>query len=338
MGMIRSLFDVENMPEDDEKTGNEGKPEELESAEIKTAAEETADENIVEETIKPTVREKQEIKHLPADEIISKLNKREEITEEILINKEEDSIHQTPIKETVSEVELPFDPPNIGSETYEDDSFFELEEAAKQIESKAQLEDDSFFELEEAAKKIEREIQIESETKPEISIPINEEFEFEDPKVMRLESELAEIENELLAEKEAEEKLKAEKTSETRRKSSVVNSIFDDVEEPSFSETKASGTTSFLGETETTDYIKSDDNSFIIDAKPESKVETFRKSGMAYSAAIVLLGAVVFMMIIGWGADLLLGTSPWGIVVGIVLGSIIGFIQFFRVTSEIFKQ
>jgi F0F1-type ATP synthase assembly protein I len=43
------------------------------------------------------------------------------------------------------------------------------------------------------------------------------------------------------------------------------------------------------------------------------------------------------MLIIGWGADLLLGSSPWGIVAGIVLGSIIGFVQFFRITSRIFK-
>lgn len=72
--------------------------------------------------------------------------------------------------------------------------------------------------------------------------------------------------------------------------------------------------------------------------KPPSASETIRQSGMAYSAAIVLFGSVVFMMILGWFADLLLGTSPWGIVGGIVLGGIIGFIQFFRITSQIFKK
>lgn len=70
----------------------------------------------------------------------------------------------------------------------------------------------------------------------------------------------------------------------------------------------------------------------------ESLAETARNSGLAYAAAITLFGAVIFMMIIGWFADLLLGSSPWGIVGGIVLGSIIGFIQFFRVTSQIFKD
>lgn len=71
--------------------------------------------------------------------------------------------------------------------------------------------------------------------------------------------------------------------------------------------------------------------------KPETPDETVRKSGMAYSAAVVLLVSIVFMLMLGWFADLLLGTKPWGIVVGVILGSIIGFIQFFRITSSILK-
>jgi len=72
--------------------------------------------------------------------------------------------------------------------------------------------------------------------------------------------------------------------------------------------------------------------------EPESMAETIRKSGLAYSAAIALFASVVFMLIVGWGADLLFGSSPWGVVVGIVLGALIGFIQFFRITSQIFKK
>ena len=72
--------------------------------------------------------------------------------------------------------------------------------------------------------------------------------------------------------------------------------------------------------------------------EPESIAETTRKSGLAYGAAITLFGSVVFMLILGWFADLLLGTQPWGIVGGIVLGAVIGFFQFFRITSQIFKK
>jgi F0F1-type ATP synthase assembly protein I len=73
-------------------------------------------------------------------------------------------------------------------------------------------------------------------------------------------------------------------------------------------------------------------------AEPESVAETVRRSGLAWSAGIAFFGAVVFMLILGWGADLLLGSSPWGIVGGIIVGSVIGFIQFFRITSQIFKK
>lgn len=71
---------------------------------------------------------------------------------------------------------------------------------------------------------------------------------------------------------------------------------------------------------------------------PETQAETMRKSGLAYAAAITLFGAVVFMMILGWGFDLLFGSKPWGVVGGIVIGALIGFVQFFRLSSQIFKQ
>lgn len=74
------------------------------------------------------------------------------------------------------------------------------------------------------------------------------------------------------------------------------------------------------------------------EAEPQSAEETVRTSGLAWSAGIVLFASVVFMMIIGWGADLLFGSTPWGIVGGIVLGAVIGFVQFFRLTSQIFKK
>lgn len=79
-------------------------------------------------------------------------------------------------------------------------------------------------------------------------------------------------------------------------------------------------------------------NLFQMQSKPESTAETARKSGLAMSAAIALFGSVVFLLIIGWFTDLLLGTSPWGIICGIVLGSIVGFFQFFRMTSQILKN
>ncbi len=69
---------------------------------------------------------------------------------------------------------------------------------------------------------------------------------------------------------------------------------------------------------------------------PETTDETVRQGGLAWSAGIVFFGSVAFMLFLGWLADLLFGSSPWGLVVGIVLGSLIGFIQFFRISSQIF--
>lgn len=74
------------------------------------------------------------------------------------------------------------------------------------------------------------------------------------------------------------------------------------------------------------------------DAEPESQVEVYRRAGLAWSAAIALFGSVVFMLAIGWVADVLLGSSPWGIVAGIVIGAVIGFLQFFRITSQILNR
>jgi F0F1-type ATP synthase assembly protein I len=73
-------------------------------------------------------------------------------------------------------------------------------------------------------------------------------------------------------------------------------------------------------------------------AEPETFAETTRRSGLAWSAGVVFVASVGFMLVIGWGADLLLGSAPWGLVGGIVLGSLIGFVQFFRLTSQIFPK
>lgn len=42
------------------------------------------------------------------------------------------------------------------------------------------------------------------------------------------------------------------------------------------------------------------------------------------------------MLFLGWIFDWLFASSPWGLIGGIILGSIVGFIQFFRISSRIF--
>ena len=63
--------------------------------------------------------------------------------------------------------------------------------------------------------------------------------------------------------------------------------------------------------------------------------ETNRKTGLAYAAALSLFAAVVSGLIGGWLLDRWLGTRPWLLVSGIVLGAAAGFYEFIRQTSKL---
>ena len=65
------------------------------------------------------------------------------------------------------------------------------------------------------------------------------------------------------------------------------------------------------------------------------KEEINRKSGLAYAAAFSLFAAVVSGLIIGWLLDRWLGTKPWLLLTGIVLGAAAGFYEFIRQTAKI---
>jgi ATP synthase protein I len=67
----------------------------------------------------------------------------------------------------------------------------------------------------------------------------------------------------------------------------------------------------------------------------DDQQEANEKSGIAYGAAITLFASVISLCGLGWLLDRWLGTKPWLLVVGIVLGSIVGFYQFVRLTSKL---
>ena len=60
-----------------------------------------------------------------------------------------------------------------------------------------------------------------------------------------------------------------------------------------------------------------------------------RKSGLIYAAVLSFVLATVTLMGFGWALDRWLGTTPWLVVVGIVLGAGAGFYQFIRLLSRI---
>ena len=63
--------------------------------------------------------------------------------------------------------------------------------------------------------------------------------------------------------------------------------------------------------------------------------ENNRKSGIAYAAAFNLFGSVIGLGGLGWLLDRWFETAPWWLVTGLVVGAVVGFYQFIRLTSKL---
>ena len=60
-----------------------------------------------------------------------------------------------------------------------------------------------------------------------------------------------------------------------------------------------------------------------------------RRAGLAYAAALTLFFTVAVLLGLGWLLDRWLGTGPWLMVAGIVVGSALGLYEFVRITSKL---
>jgi ATP synthase protein I len=77
------------------------------------------------------------------------------------------------------------------------------------------------------------------------------------------------------------------------------------------------------------------------EGEPEKKEggggdEAARGSSIAYAAGLNIFFSVLTFMGIGWALDRWLGTG-WIMIVGILLGSAVGFYQFIRIISRLNK-
>lgn len=62
---------------------------------------------------------------------------------------------------------------------------------------------------------------------------------------------------------------------------------------------------------------------------------TNRKMGIAYAAGLTFFVSVVSLCGVGWLIDRWLGTAPWLMISGLVLGAVVGFYQFVKLTSKL---
>jgi ATP synthase protein I len=74
---------------------------------------------------------------------------------------------------------------------------------------------------------------------------------------------------------------------------------------------------------------------FLTVKSEDDQQEINRKSGLAYAAAFSLFAAVVAGLVLGWLLDRWLGTQPWLLLTGIVLGSAAGLYEFIRSSSKL---
>jgi ATP synthase protein I len=66
----------------------------------------------------------------------------------------------------------------------------------------------------------------------------------------------------------------------------------------------------------------------------ESTPDENRKAGFAYAAGLTLFASVAAFTGLGWLLDKWLGTQPWCLVAGIVIGSAAGLFEFVRLSSK----
>jgi len=65
-----------------------------------------------------------------------------------------------------------------------------------------------------------------------------------------------------------------------------------------------------------------------------SKQDENQKAGFAYAAGFALFASVAVFCGVGWLLDRWLGTDPWLLIGGIVLGSAAGLYEFVRLSAK----
>jgi F0F1-type ATP synthase assembly protein I len=62
--------------------------------------------------------------------------------------------------------------------------------------------------------------------------------------------------------------------------------------------------------------------------------ENVTRAGPAAAASYTLIGAIILLGGIGYAVDSWQGTAPWGLVIGLILGIVVGFYELVTMTQK----
>ena len=69
------------------------------------------------------------------------------------------------------------------------------------------------------------------------------------------------------------------------------------------------------------------DRPFSFAKSAKSLQDTVAQSGPAASASYTLIGAIILLGGIGYAVDMWRGTAPWGLLIGLLFGLVVGFYE-----------
>ena len=78
----------------------------------------------------------------------------------------------------------------------------------------------------------------------------------------------------------------------------------------------------------------SKDKPFSYSKAARSLQENASRSGTAAAVSYTLIGAIILLGGLGYGFDYWRGTSPWGVLIGLLLGIVVGFYELIKTTWQ----
>jgi F0F1-type ATP synthase assembly protein I len=81
-----------------------------------------------------------------------------------------------------------------------------------------------------------------------------------------------------------------------------------------------------------TAFMAKKNRSFSYSRSAKSLQENAERAGSAAGASYTLIGAILVLGALGYGFDKWRGTEPWGLIIGLALGMIVGFYDLVKTT------